>query len=185
MRGAEDDNATLQLPGLAAVKLLTESVGSCTDIDGVGKPVISHDKRHIPSADIPDGESGATGGSDGIVVRRVFPLDRRRSLPGRYVIGQFPGHRHLILGRFAEGDADSIPDTFGQQCPDSDGRLYASVLAVSGLGNPIARTRRRTVSTIITVLDALIEITMSLKSWATATRRNSMALSTIPAGVSP
>ena len=49
----------------------------------------------------------------------------------------------------------------------------------------IATTNRRIVSTIITVFDALIEITTLRKFCATHTRRNSIADSTMPAGVSP
>ena len=49
----------------------------------------------------------------------------------------------------------------------------------------MASTNRRTLCTITTVFEALIEITTSSKCTLAQTRRNSMQLSTMPAGVSP
>ena len=49
----------------------------------------------------------------------------------------------------------------------------------------ITATSKRTVFTITTVLEALIEITTSVKCSATQIRRNSIQDSTIPSGVSP
>ena len=49
----------------------------------------------------------------------------------------------------------------------------------------ISATRRRTERTITTVLDDLMEMTMSWKSYLRKMRRNSIQLSTMPSGVSP
>ena len=49
----------------------------------------------------------------------------------------------------------------------------------------ISFTSKRMVSTITRVLLAFTEITISMNASRTATRRNSITLSTIPAGVSP
>ena len=49
----------------------------------------------------------------------------------------------------------------------------------------MASTSRRTVVVITTTFEALMLITTSLKPSATQMRRNSIALSTMPAGVSP
>ena len=49
----------------------------------------------------------------------------------------------------------------------------------------MAATNRRTVRTIMTVLDALIEITISEKDSSLQIRKNSRQDSTIPSGVSP
>ena len=58
-------------------------------------------------------------------------------MPGAFrdIIHQFAGHGDFRFGRLAQGDADGVAQSVGQQGADAHGGLDASVLAVARFGH--------------------------------------------------
>ena len=93
---------------------------------------------HLGPPDGPHGGRVAAGVSVSVVSIRGGGVRGQRVVPVASLLGEFhqqAGHRNLGLRRFGQGNADGVAQTLGEQRPDADGTLDASVLAFAGLGH--------------------------------------------------
>ena len=132
-----------------------------------------------------------------VVEIRSFHAGNVRMVPATCnIVHQLACHGNLGFRFFTQRDTDRIAQPVSQQCADAQSRFDTSVFSVSGFRyTEMQRNRipscsmtaasKRTVFTMTTVLDALMEMTTSVKFSCTQMRRNSIQDSTMPSGVSP
>ena len=92
-------------------------------------------QRRVCVASLLEGCLDALDGG-GQVVERAATAGTRDELRLRGAqargLQQGVGHRNLVLGRFAEADADGVADAVDEQGTDAHGTLQAAVLALAG-----------------------------------------------------